>query len=85
MSSRFFTIKTVPETFKKGRKYAVVISKKVAKLAVTRNLLRRRIFSIFRASTPLTTPVVVIVKKGAETLSFVEIKKELQSLFLKIK
>lgn len=87
MTSLFFTLRVVPKTFKKGRKYAVVISKKIEKSAVKRNLLKRRIFSILRQEMPksFNGAVVIFPKKNYKDLSFSDIKKEILSLLQKLK
>ncbi|MCR4334387.1 MAG: ribonuclease P protein component [Patescibacteria group bacterium] len=79
MSSLFFTFRVVSKTFKKGRKYAVVISKKIEKSAVKRNLLKRRIFSILRDNIPesFNGAIIVFPKKDSNKLSFSDLKKEL--------
>ncbi len=87
MPSLFFTLRVVSKTFKRGRKYAVVISKKIEKSAVKRNLLKRRIFSILREemSKSFNGAVVVFSKKNCRDLPFSSIKKEILSLLQKLK
>jgi len=59
---------------------AVVISKKAAKLAVTRHLLKRRILSVVRPYARTDRALIVHVRPGASTLPFSELKDELVSL-----
>ncbi len=63
--------------------YAVVVSKKVAKLAVARHKLKRKVTA---ALSSLTLPpgLIVYPKVSAGTLSVAEIKKELSSVLSKI-
>ena len=70
-------IKSLPAG-RHGR-FSIVISKKVAKTAVKRNILKRRFYSIFeKFLSKIKEPVgiIVYIKKGGEELSFTEIKKE---------
>lgn len=60
---------------------AVVVSKKVAKNAIDRNKLKRRIKTALRSlNFPQNTTFVIYAKKESPTLSIVEIQKELQPL-----
>ncbi|MDO8624319.1 MAG: ribonuclease P protein component [bacterium] len=59
--------------------YAVVVSKKTAKLSTARHLLKRRVLAALR-SLPLPPAVVVFAKDSATALSFAEIKTELATL-----
>jgi ribonuclease P protein component len=59
--------------------YAVVVSKKVAKLSVARHLLKRRVLAALRA-LPLPPALVIFAKDSAASLSFADIKQELATL-----
>lgn len=61
---------------------SVVVSKKIAREAVRRNKLRRRVYDIVRNTREnLAVGVyIIITKKGAGELSFAEIKQELNTL-----
>ena len=59
---------------------AVVVSKKVAKLAVARHLLKRRILSVARPYVATGRTLVIHVRPAAAALSFPELKSELNSL-----
>ncbi len=63
--------------------FSVVISKKVAKLAVTRNKARRRIYAILESYSTTTSPmlIVIYVKKSIENLTNQELKEEIKRLF----
>lgn len=54
----------------------VVISKKVTKLAVERNRLKRQIRSVFEEVSPCSVWAVFYVKKGAREVSFKELRNE---------
>lgn len=60
-------------------KGSVVISKKVSGSAVTRNLLRRRIYSIFE-ETNRTKDSIVVLFPEAKTASYEALKREYTSL-----
>lgn len=66
-------------------KYAVVVSKKTAKRANARNLLRRRVYAILQ---PHTTTCVgylaVFTKPSCTTLSYQQLKDELTTLLARI-
>lgn len=66
----------------------VSISKKVLKLAVKRNKLKRQIkaivYQIYKENNINKIEVVLIAKKGIEKYSFQELKLELNQLFKKI-
>jgi ribonuclease P protein component len=59
--------------------YAVVVSKKTAKLSTERHLLKRRVLAALR-SLPLPPGLVVFTKDSALELSFSDIKTELATL-----
>lgn len=65
---------------------SAVISKKVAKLAVTRNKFRRRVYDVFEQrsrTTPLRGSFMCIAKAGAADLPYNSIKEELGLLIHK--
>lgn len=63
---------------------AVVISKKVARLAVSRHLLKRRVLAVLRPYVSPKRILVVHTRAGAASLSFPELKEELLSLVTQI-
>lgn len=58
----------------------IVISKKVAKLAVSRHLLKRRISSVLAPFYTDTRAIAVFAKPGSKELPFPELKTELLGL-----
>ena len=68
--------------------FSVVVSKKIEKTAVRRNLLKRRVYEAIQKLLPHQTEVVqgvVFAKKGSNKLSFKEIEEEIKTLFKKAK
>jgi ribonuclease P protein component len=68
------------------KKFSVSVSKKVAKLAVSRNRIRRRVYAALRdAGGKVKRPVYVMVmpKKECSFIPLDEIRRELGSLFEK--
>ena len=68
--------------------FAFVVSSKVEKLAVNRNLIKRRGRHIVRELGPLTessTACVFFFKKGAISLSFEKLKEQIVFLLKKAK
>lgn len=68
-------------------RFSVSVPKKVAKTAVLRNKIRRRIYSIIKVLDSRTTPfkqVVFIMKNGSEKMSFIDLKEEMKKVFVKI-
>jgi ribonuclease P protein component len=64
-------------------RFAFVVSGKVARTAVSRNRLRRRGYAAIESLKVSVHPghtVVLYYKKGASTLSFAEISKEVRQL-----
>jgi len=71
----------------KAARIAVVVSKKVAPRAVTRNQIKRRVYSAVRDSITLLNPGLIMAvypKKSAINLPYVSLKKELNTLFCRI-
>jgi ribonuclease P protein component len=63
---------------------AAVISKKVAKRSVDRHLLKRRMLEIMRSHAHSGRSMVAYARKGAPTLSFKDMKRELESLLTRV-
>jgi len=66
--------------------FAVSVPKKVAKLAVNRNILRRQIYSIIATldgNIVKQGKVVIVVKVGADKLPFEELTGEINKIFVK--
>ena len=68
-------------------KIAVPVSKKIAKKAVTRNLIRRRVRPILRELVSNLKPAtyMIIAKAGAEKIKGKELKEELVRLIRSIR
>lgn len=66
-----------------GAGVAVIISKKVAKLSVTRHLLKRRVLSV-AAQTAASHSLLITLRSGAASLPVTSFKEELRSLLQKI-
>lgn len=63
---------------------AVVISKKVARLAVSRHLLKRQILAVLRPYASEKLVFIVNARTGAASIPFPELKDELNSLLRSI-
>ena len=60
--------------------------KKVAKTAVSRNKIRRRIYSIIKSFESILISgknVVIVMKTGSEKVHFDELNKETEKIFVK--
>lgn len=77
-SSTHFSIAVSENGPHKG--FGVVVSKKVARLAVSRHLMKRRIYSILSTFNAEKWAVVVYVRAGAEKIPFSSIESELRQL-----
>ena len=69
---------------KNANGYAVIVSKKAARLSVTRHKVKRRVLSALRA-LPLPPSLVVYPKSAVFNMPYDEMKKELSSLLSKIR
>ncbi len=65
-----------------GHGYAVVVSKKVARLSVARHLLKRRVLAALRAIAKPPT-LIVFPKAGATSVPYATLHKELTELLSK--
>ncbi|MCA9363622.1 ribonuclease P protein component [Candidatus Kaiserbacteria bacterium] len=63
-----------------GLSVAVVVSKKVARSAVMRNHLRRRLYSLIQTFQPTGGVYIVIAKPQSATHTFLELASEVQQL-----
>jgi ribonuclease P protein component len=80
--SPHFWLKAAPdEAFRLG----VSVSKKVAKSAVVRNRVRRRVYSAISRleASPSPALYLVVAKNGAEKMEGAELLRELEGLFKK--
>ncbi len=64
--------------------FSVVISGKAVKLAVDRNKIRRRIYTLVRNHKDLQILGILYTSKNINTLSYEEIKTHFQNLVAKI-
>jgi len=65
---------------------SVVVSKKVARLAVKRNKIRRRIYDIvrnYRLQNPVTGVFIFLTKPSVNTLTYEALKDEIQTCIQK--
>lgn len=85
-SSPHFVIRITRSARPAAGKVAAVVSVKVAKTAVKRNLLRRRIYETVRSHLSFLrgAQIVIQAKQGAPALSFKELQGELSSLVQRI-
>ena len=85
---RSLSLKVMPQGQDRSvpTRFAFVVSAKVSKKAVVRNLLRRRLREITRKAMPKVKSglyVLVITRAAATTLSFQELEQEMHGLFTK--
>lgn len=78
-SSAHFSIMTTPAAPGHGG-CAVVISKKVARLSVSRHLLKRRMLAVLRPWCGPERALVAYARPGSATLPFKELSTELSAL-----
>lgn len=65
-----------------GRGYAVVVSKKVARLSVTRHRIKRRVLAALR-TLELPYALIVFPRASASSVSYQDIQTELATLLSK--
>lgn len=78
-NSGHFSIRKLANNHKESR-ISCVVSKKVAKTAVARNTLKRRMRALLREMVPKSGVYIVYAKKDASLLSGGEIRAELKAL-----
>ena len=61
-------------------KLIISVGKKVAKKAVTRNLIKRRVRAVFREMSPKPATYLLIARAGTEAIKGEVLRKELESL-----
>ena len=85
ISAKFLAVHYQPNTLEHPR-LGLVVGKKIAKLAVHRNYMRRVLREFFRTQQHVInhTDLVIRVQKTFEKKDFVQIKQEFDALILKI-
>lgn len=85
ISAKFLAVHYQPNTLEHPR-LGLVVGKKIAKLAVHRNYMRRVLREFFRAQQHVINhaDLVVRVQKAFEKKDFVQIKQEFDALIIKI-
>ncbi|HEY9583857.1 MAG TPA: ribonuclease P protein component [Candidatus Paceibacterota bacterium] len=71
---------------KEKSRFAVSVPKKVAKTAVLRNKIRRRVYSAIGAMGPMINlgfNAILIMKSGVERASFEELASDIRKIFVK--
>ena len=69
---------------KSGEGYAVVVPKKIARLSVTRHLIKRRALAALR-TLPLPPALIVFSRSSLDGVHYQDIKKELADILSTIK
>ena len=64
---------------KEAKGYAVVVSKKVARLSVTRHRIKRRVLAALR-TLPLPPALIIFPKASVSSVSYEDIRAELKNL-----
>lgn len=86
--SHLATIKVIKNEKRKNSRVAVVISKKVMKSAVRRNLIRRRVYEIIRPDLPRLKyiyDIVIIISSGeAYTTTYDDLSKQINTLLKQV-
>jgi ribonuclease P protein component len=79
----FFSVRMKKNTKREPFSFAVVVSKKIAKTAVGRNLLKRRVRAVieerFRSRMDEPLSLIFFMKKEAASLPFSDLKKQIMS------
>lgn len=84
LNSPFFTLRFLKNPLNTTH-FSVVVSKKVAKTAVSRNKIRRRAYSILRKYAKNPYFAILIGKKGVEKATFSEVEADIKKLLEKVK
>lgn len=64
---------------KEAKGYAVIISKKIARLSVTRHRIKRRVYTVLR-TLPLPSALIVFPKASISSVSYQDMKREIEGL-----
>lgn len=83
--SPHLSLKSFHNTTSTNCHFTIVVSKKVVKSAVTRNKVKRRLRMLFQELKPKKNVLgIFFAKKGIDTVSFSELRKEAYLLIGKI-
>ena len=86
-STDFFTVRFVESEKKKETRFSIIVSKKISKTAVGRNLIRRRVsrvLEIMRGRIAHSYIVLIYCKKNTHNAPFAILEKEVERSLLKI-
>lgn len=84
LNSPFFTLRFLKNPLKLTH-FSVVVSKKVAKTAVSRNKIRRRAYSVLGKNVKNPYFIILFGKKGVEKATFAEVEADIKKLLEKVK
>jgi len=80
-NSAYFFVKVLNNSDKSSQsRFTCVVSKKIIKSAVKRNLFKRRFFNIIKeiyTELPSSVMMIFFLKKGGEQLMYKDLKKEI--------
>ena len=85
---KYFSVKLFKLPISSNSRFTCVIPKKVVKLAIKRNFLKRKIFNIIKnkyKDLPSSTAIIMFLKKGGEKLKFIELEEEINKVYEIIK
>lgn len=81
--SKNFSIKFIRNKIKKNSRIAVIVSKKIAKHAVKRNRIRRRVYEVIRLNLPKFENVydvaIIINNIDVETMPYEELSTKIEN------
>lgn len=83
LNSSFFSVRLLKNPLNSIH-FSVVVAKKVAKTAVSRNKIRRRVYSILGKNIKNPYFIILFGKKGVEKATFVEVKEDIEKLVKKL-
>lgn len=84
LNSSFFTLRFLKNVENKGN-FSVVVAKKVAKTAISRNKIRRRAYSVIGKYVKTPYFIILFGKKGVEKATFSEVEADIVSVLEKAK
>ena len=78
----YFSVKTLKSPVNENKsKFTIVVSKKIVKKAISRNLIRRRFFNIIKdiyKDFPTPYAFIFFLKKEGKELNYKDLKKEIE-------